>query len=265
MKQTITIKDVAREAGVSVATVSYVINNRTDKRISDKTKKKVLQVINLLDYTPNQSAKALATSRNQMVALYLPDEASPLKNAEQSFFLHFLISYFHEKNYDLICLNETYTEKFDHADAIICYDVSSDLFHQIGDCNFIPLIAFDCMIHDPLFFQINSNYQSVIDQAEAYFSGCPYTLVLLDTKNQEKKEYLSTLHTKVRYVRDFSEIQSLKEKNIVVVDQILYQLSAASHHTLYIPAVTREKADALLTCLEYALQRTPIQQHDILI
>ena len=54
MKNNITIKDVAREAGVSVATVSYVINERNDKRISDKTRKKVLQVINLLGYTPNQ-------------------------------------------------------------------------------------------------------------------------------------------------------------------------------------------------------------------
>ena len=83
MNHKITIKDVAREAGVSVATVSYVINNRTDLRISDATRKKVLQISNLLGYTPNQSAQALATSRKRIVALYVSSEASVLKLAEQ--------------------------------------------------------------------------------------------------------------------------------------------------------------------------------------
>ena len=56
----VTIRDVAKEAGVSVATVSYVVNGRTDLKISDETRKRVLQVINLLNYSPNQAAKALS-------------------------------------------------------------------------------------------------------------------------------------------------------------------------------------------------------------
>ena len=61
MEKKVTVKDVAREAGVSVATVSYIMNNRTDQKISDATRKKVLQIANLLNYTPSSVAKSLAT------------------------------------------------------------------------------------------------------------------------------------------------------------------------------------------------------------
>ena len=112
-----------------------------------------------------------------------------------------------------------------------------------------PLVAYDCMIHDPLFFQINSNYRNILEQADIYFSKKPYTLVLLDTKNCEKKVFLSTLHADIRYVRDFLEVSAIKEENLVVVDHVLYQLLNSSHNTLYVPSIRTEKADALLTCL----------------
>lgn len=63
MEKKVTIRDVAREAGVSVATVSYVLNNRSDQKISAETKKKVLQIANLLQFTPSYAAKILTTAR----------------------------------------------------------------------------------------------------------------------------------------------------------------------------------------------------------
>lgn len=75
----ITMKDVAREAGVSVATVSYIINNREDQKISPETRNKVLQIINLLNYTPNQTAKSLVTQKSYIVALYYKEATSYLK------------------------------------------------------------------------------------------------------------------------------------------------------------------------------------------
>lgn len=272
MKNKVTIKDVAREAGVSVATVSYVINNRTDMRISDATRKKVLQIINLLGYIPNQSAQALATSRNRMIALYLSPNVSVLKNAEQLHFIDFFSSFLHEKNYGLIYLSDAFTEKYDHADAIIGYDISSEYFQQIGDCNFVPLLALDCFINDnPLFFQINSDYAQMAVTASGQFGGCTYTLLTLDTANQEKKRCLEATFPSVRYVSDFAELSSYTDQNLLIIDHTLYSLMKplmnSSDSICYVPAISTAKAEALFKCMETALERecAPIAQHNVLV
>lgn len=265
MEKKVTIRDIAREANVSVATVSYVLNNRTDMRISDETRKKVLQIINLLNYTPNQSAKALATNRNRMIALCLTPDLSILKNAEQLHFIRFLSKFLHENNYDLVYMSENHTTKFEHADAIICYDVSSDYFRKIGDNNFIPLIALDCMIHDPLFFQINSDYKKIASDASAFFQGNSCKLAVLETSNQERIDYLSSVFPDVCYIHDFSDIAALRKQNLIIIDDTLKTLLEKENHIFYVPAISRAKAESLLQSIEYALQRIPIEQHNVLV
>lgn len=58
---TVTIYDVAREAGVSMATVSRVVNG--NKNVKENTRKKVLEVIDRLDYRPNAVARGLASKK----------------------------------------------------------------------------------------------------------------------------------------------------------------------------------------------------------
>ena len=65
-----TIKDVAETAGVCVATVSRVMNNRGS--ISEKTRKKVLQAMKELDYHPNEMARSLQMRRTHIIGLVLP-------------------------------------------------------------------------------------------------------------------------------------------------------------------------------------------------
>ncbi len=74
MKNEVTMKDIAREANVSVATVSHVINNT--KHISEATRNRVLKVVNKYNYVPNSAAKNLrqqSTKTAGLVVSSFPD------------------------------------------------------------------------------------------------------------------------------------------------------------------------------------------------
>ncbi|WP_395656549.1 LacI family DNA-binding transcriptional regulator [Nocardioides sp.] len=68
-----TSTDVAREAGVSRATVSYVLNGRSDVRITDATREQVLSAARRLGYQPSPAARALRVGRGDVVLFLLPD------------------------------------------------------------------------------------------------------------------------------------------------------------------------------------------------
>jgi len=61
-----TIKDVAREAGVSIATVSYVLNNKTEA-ISEDTRLRVWKAVRSTGYRPNVTARNLRSSRSKLI------------------------------------------------------------------------------------------------------------------------------------------------------------------------------------------------------
>lgn len=70
-KQTVTIYDVAREAGVSMATVSRVVNGNPN--VKPATRKRVTAVIDQLNYRPNAVARGLASRKTTTVGVIIPD------------------------------------------------------------------------------------------------------------------------------------------------------------------------------------------------
>lgn len=70
----VTIKDVAREANVATSTVSRVLSN--SGRISEKTKKRVNEVIKRLNYKPNELARKLVSNKSRILGVIIPKEAS---------------------------------------------------------------------------------------------------------------------------------------------------------------------------------------------
>ncbi|HYP02349.1 MAG TPA: LacI family DNA-binding transcriptional regulator, partial [Pyrinomonadaceae bacterium] len=96
------IKDVAREAGVSTATVSHVINKT--RYVSDETRARVLAAIERCGYYPNAHARSLASGRSNTLGLIISDISNPffpelVKSIERAAF---------ERGYDLILSNTNY-------------------------------------------------------------------------------------------------------------------------------------------------------------
>jgi LacI family transcriptional regulator len=96
------IKDVAREAGVSTATVSHVINGT--KYVTDETRRKVLEAVERCEYHPNAHARSLASGRSNMLGLLVSDISNPffpelVKSIESAAFEH---------GYNVILLNTNY-------------------------------------------------------------------------------------------------------------------------------------------------------------
>lgn len=71
-----TIKDIARRAGVSTATVSKVLN-RKDTFIGEETRNRIREIARELNYTPNSFARSLVTRRSRVIGIVVPDILNP--------------------------------------------------------------------------------------------------------------------------------------------------------------------------------------------
>lgn len=257
-----TIRDIAKMAGVSAATVSYVINNREDQRISEETKKKVLQIVNLLGYSPNPSAKSLATNKTFHVALYLPREEYLYKRCEQLSMIEALSDVLKEHEYHLVIISHEELVKIDYADAIVCFDDTADFFSEIGDKNFIPLIGLDLLTDTPfqIFFQICTDYRALKDHADAHFGTDNYTYVCLEPNNHGIRTLILDTFAHVCFAADGI---TLPDGNLCYHQAGLRPLVGSA--ALRLPCDLHLKMEQLYSCMELALNRVPDRDHVVFV
>ncbi|WP_405059246.1 LacI family transcriptional regulator [Kribbella sp. NBC_01505] len=96
-----TAADVARIAGVSQSTVSYVLSGR--RPISDDTRRRVQEVIEQLTYEPNHGAQALAGQETRVIGLVVPFDTAADK-AGLLPFIDTIATNLREKDYDLLLI-----------------------------------------------------------------------------------------------------------------------------------------------------------------
>lgn len=102
MRLNATIKDVAEKAGVSIATVSFVLNNTPDRVISDKVRKRVIAVAQRLKYHPRASAVGLAGRRSRNVTVLFYKDMTAASNHFHSWIVEGCIKETIERKYNIL-------------------------------------------------------------------------------------------------------------------------------------------------------------------
>ena len=262
MNKKVTIHDIAREAGVSAATVSYIINDRTDKSKKKKTRQRVLHIVNVYNYKPAAFAKNLRSTPDfKLIAIFSEDSDSLLYGGEFQYFLTCLSETFPIDKYGLILCRQPY-RRIEQADAIIAYNTSLASFRAIADANYVPLIAVDCIPNDKLFYQITTDYDKLRENATKQF-GDDYTFVCLAPPDKNICLEIKKAFPNGIFIDDLSALFNVQSRNnIVTCDKTVAEYFKNTNKNVLFPQeLYKAKCDCILSCMESVLQRIPFDTH----
>jgi LacI family transcriptional regulator len=102
----IRIKDIAEKAGCSIGTVDRVIHNRG--KVSEKVRKRILQIMEELDYKPNVNARVLASKRPLTLGILLPSFRKGEYWELPNLGIHQAIEKYAEQGYRIVPVYKTY-------------------------------------------------------------------------------------------------------------------------------------------------------------
>lgn len=172
-KQSVTIYTVAREARVSMATVSRVVNGNPN--VKPETRQKVLDVIKQLNYRPNAVARGLASKKTTTVGVVIPNITDPYF-AELALGIDDVATMY---KYNIILTNsDADDEKIlkvvrnllaKQVDGIIFmgHDVSDELRKEFESTN-TPVVVAGSIVNDAALPSVRIDYQAAAKEATAF-------------------------------------------------------------------------------------------------
>mgnify|MGYP001024789189 CR=1 FL=1 len=146
----VTLKDIAERAGVSMMTVSRVMNGNQGK-VSEKTAEKIRSLAEEMNYIPNSSARSLAAKSSKIIAVILRDSAvyNPLANPYSSTLLGYITKEVQKRGYYVMIhlvqdfSNITFNLRSWNAEGAVFLGVFDEEIRHIQHNNHIPLVFTD--------------------------------------------------------------------------------------------------------------------------
>lgn len=234
----VSMKDVARSCGVSIATVSKALNGSND--VSKRKKAEIRKVANDMGYLPNVSAQALKTKRTYNLGILFMDEAH--SGLTHDYFSGIIESFkvtAEERGYDLTFLNNnkkcrrySYYEhcRYRGLEGIVvaCIDFGDPEVRELTSGK-VPLVTIDHVV-DGKSAVVSDNVQGMRELAQ-YICG----------RGHRRIAYIHGLDSYTTRARLGSFYQVLREKNIEIPEGYVKQ--AAYRDTAAVGRVTGELLD----------------------
>lgn len=178
--QRVTLNDVAREAGVTPATVSYTLSGK--RSISEETRSRVYAAVQKLNYTPNMAARTLRSSHNdsKLIGVVVPQTEDGSRLMFQNNFYSEILGSIElqarKNGYHVIIsatdANESYLRlaKERNLDGIIVIGMYPDEFYRQMKQAEIPIVLVDSYCNDHYYHNVR------IDDAYGSYLAARYVL-----------------------------------------------------------------------------------------
>ncbi|MBN3523027.1 LacI family DNA-binding transcriptional regulator [Paenibacillus apiarius] len=194
MKKT-TIKDIAKAAGVSIATVSYILNDVKTQSISDETRVKVLKVAQQLKYVTNRTAQSLKIKKTGLIGILLfkDDIQSPWSDLKYAKTICKIEQQCSALGYHVIFMQIDSTAPSykvimeRNLDGVFLINVDQERFSTITPYfGFgIPVFVIDSYIEDSLFHKIMPDMEASFRLSRDLLGEDPQFLVM-DSYNNDQ-------------------------------------------------------------------------------
>lgn len=167
----ITLKDIANELGITVGTVSHVLNGIDD--ISKETKKRVLEKACELGYISNNSAVALRSGKTNTIAIIIPDISNP-HIAHQ---IKLIEEKMQSTGYSVIILNTNENEETEHKAIVAACGKGVDGIlicpaqHSTKNIEFLNKLDIPYILIGRYFSKVNTDYVCTDDLKGGYLAA----------------------------------------------------------------------------------------------
>ncbi len=219
--RTVTMRDVAKQAGVSLSTVSRVLSQKpTGIPITEETRQKIYSAIETLGYHPNMTARSLRTQRTNMIAVMIADLSNP--------FYHFIVravqDVARQYKYDVLIANTDHlTENEQHfceammrrpVDGIIMvpYHLTAEAIGKLVERTGAHVVMLGQHIDHPAVDVVDA------DDEQATFDAVQW---LIRHKNHQRIGFIGVPDTRPGERRLRGYLNAMKSADLIIVAEYL--------------------------------------------